>query len=379
MVLQIIACPHYCNKNQSLEAITWMINQKTWSTSEHMSEYSSSMYYKAFSKKIKPFIFIISALKETYTWDVQAYRIWPWAGSPVEKVWDERWWNHWVYQDLNTMSNSQEDQELTPAGRGYTNRCDDGDSWVLPFVFHLHVLESFFLSTASFCSSQFEVFLLTITIFWHLSHLPFFSAAHSMDFLCFISSSPFLPSFVPCLFLHKFILVAGHNIKYCRNRRFLWNIIKDRMWTDDIMAFSPGKKKGQKLFHCMSILNENCAGQKPGGGVTPCITQILHSSQAGTKSILKVTFPLEQGQKSVCFDKVFQSFSEKWQALVGPLQQPDFLWDFNSFSHQSHSLQYSYCVLRGSCTYTENFLWAWLWQRHVDGGVINHLSVKSQN
>lgn len=281
----------------------------------------------------------------------------------------ERWWNHWVWvhQDINTKSNSHEDQELTPVGRGYRNRCDDGDSWALPFVFHLHVLESF-LSTTSFCSSQwFEVLLLTI--FWHLSHLSFFLLYTAWIF--FVSSVLLLfwPSFVPSLFLHKFILVAGHYIKYCRNRMFLWNIIKDRMWTADILALSPGKKGG-KLFDCMSTLDESCAGRKAGGAVTPCIPQRLHSSHARTRSILKVTLPHEWGQQSVYFRKVFQSFSENWQTLLGPLQQSGFYWDFSSFSHQSHSPQGSCGAHGGSWTRTENFLWTWLWQRSVDGGVV---------
>lgn len=70
IVLGIITCPHWCNTNQSLKAITWRIKQKTWSTSEH----------EGFSKKFKPFLFKISTLTETYTWDVQAYGIWLWAG-----------------------------------------------------------------------------------------------------------------------------------------------------------------------------------------------------------------------------------------------------------------------------------------------------------
>lgn len=131
----------------------------------------------------------------------------------------ERWWNRWVHQDINTKSNSQEDQELTPAGRGYRNRCGDGDSWLLPFVLHLHMLESF-LSTTSFCSSQwFEVFLLTV--FWTFIICHFFLLYTAWIF--FVSSVLLLfwPSFLCCLFLHKFLLVAAHYIKYCRNRMFL--------------------------------------------------------------------------------------------------------------------------------------------------------------
>lgn len=322
------------------------------------------MYCKGFSKRSNPFIFKILALTETYTWDVQ---VMGWIGS-----WEGG--RGKMMEPLCAPGHKHKDNAQL-SGRPGTdscreriqNGCDDGISWVLPFVFRLHVLESFFLSTTWFCFCQwYEVFLLTV--FWHLSHLPFFLLYTAWIF--FVSSVLlfFWPGFVPCLFLHKFILVAGLYIKYCRNRMFLWNVIKDRMWTADILVFSQGKKGG-KLFHCMSILDESCAGQKPGGAVTPYVPQRLHSSQARTRSILEVTFPLEWGQKTVSFGKVFQSFSGKCHALVGPLQQPGFLWDFNSFSHQSCSLQGSYGVHGRSCTHRENFLWAWLWQRCVDGGV----------
>lgn len=67
---------------------------------------------------------------------------------------------------------------------------------MLPFGYHLCVLESFFLPTTLFCSSEwFEVFLLTIHYFLASFSFAMFSVVHSMDFLCFISSSPFLAQF----------------------------------------------------------------------------------------------------------------------------------------------------------------------------------------
>lgn len=46
----------------------------------------------------------------------------------------------------------------------------------------------------------------------------------------------------------SFILLAGHYAKYCGNRMYLWYIIKDGVWTADLLAFSAVKKGGKALL-----------------------------------------------------------------------------------------------------------------------------------
>ena len=112
----------------------------------------------------------------------------------------------------------------------------------------------------------------------------------------------------------------------------------------------------------MSILDENCAGQKPvvqWPQVSPKTFILLRlgwgtfSKSALHTVIFTVPSKLrhanktnEWGQKSDCFGK--ESFSEKGHTVVGPLQRPGFLWGFSScfssFSDQIHSLQgYLWC------------------------------------
>ena len=89
-------------------------------------------------------------------------------------------------------------RSLTPVGRGYRKRCDDRDSWMLPCVFHLHMLVSFFLSTALFCFSQWSEICVSTQYYYFLA--PFssaiFSVLHGTAFFCFSSSSHFFPQ--PC-------------------------------------------------------------------------------------------------------------------------------------------------------------------------------------
>lgn len=157
-----------------------------------------------------------------------------------------RTWTHREWAAVRTIRNSS----LTPVGREYRNRCDGGDSWILSCVFHLHMLDSSFLSIASFCFSQWFEVCVSTQYYYILA--PFssaiFSVLYGMAFICFSSSSLFFPQLVPGLFLHKFILLAGHYVKYCGNRMFLWYIIQDRVRTADLLAFSPGKKGEKKVF-----------------------------------------------------------------------------------------------------------------------------------
>lgn len=141
---------------------------------------------------------------------------------------------------------------------------------------------------------------------------------------------------------------------------FLWYIIKDRVHIADLLAFSPGKKRGKKSLPLHVYFRWKLhwtEAQKPGGAVTPSIPQNLHSCQARMWSILKsashtgmfvvpsklrhVNKRNEWGQKSVW------SFSGKGHAVVGPLQRPVFLWGSSSFSNQTHSLPWYLCCGEG--------------------------------
>lgn len=136
---------------------------------------------------------------------------------------------------------------LTPIRRGYRHRCDDGDSWMLPCVFHLCMLESIFLS---FCFSQWSEVCVSTQYYYFLALFSsaIFSVLHGTAFLCFSRSHFFSPALFPvcsCINLSCWLAIY---VKYCGNRMFLWYIIKDRVQMADLLAFSPGKKKGEKAL-----------------------------------------------------------------------------------------------------------------------------------
>lgn len=99
----------------------------------------------------------------------------------------------WTHREWATARKIRK-RSLTPVGRWSRNRCDDGDSWMLPCVFHRHMLEPL-VSTASFCFSQWFEACVSTQYYYFLA--PFssviFSVLHSMAFLCFSSSSHFFP------------------------------------------------------------------------------------------------------------------------------------------------------------------------------------------
>lgn len=231
---------------------------------------------------------------ETYTWDV--------THMDMAKGWIASWeGGRWkVMEPLDAPGHKHKDNEQLP-GRPGTDSCRERIQEQMWWWRQLGV-SLCFPSACAGVLLPFHYIILFLPVVWIIStHYYYFlapfsfahvSAVHSMDFLCSISSSPFLPSFVPCLFLHKFILVAGHHIKYCTNRVFLWSIIKDRMWTADILAFSPGKKGGKALslhvyFRWNLCWTEARCCSDPTYPPKPSFFTRL-----GQETFSKVTFPL---------------------------------------------------------------------------------------
>lgn len=127
-------------------------------------------------------------------------------GQLTEKAGGGSWLHHWVCRmwtpgdwDRAAFEKTR-NPSLTAVGWGYRNRYDDIDSWMPLCVLYLHIPESF-LSTASFCSSQWHEVWVSAQCYFLVPFSSFFSFSllQGMNFFCFTSFSHFFFS-PPALF-----------------------------------------------------------------------------------------------------------------------------------------------------------------------------------